>query len=221
MELVDMHGTPEAPVLSLQCIYHGYSLPGHRKMIQQKLKFLISMLQGLIFIFRAVESLRKIVIVSMQHPWPPRCPAEDTPSRKSQLSCSPVSDALLSSQPITPPLGNVSLVTWGIRNFQLLAAFRCNTAPLFSADGSVLYVQGRRRTRKWSVTSLLGERAFESVPNSYTSTPKSMYYNYCPVLAGVGKKNSILQHRLQKTCGFFFLFVCFNNFLNILPMEIM
>lgn len=87
MELVDMHGTPEAPVLSLQCIYHGYSLPGHRKMIQQKLKFLISMLQGLVFIFRAVESLRKIVIVSMQHPWPPSCPAEDTPSRKSQLCC--------------------------------------------------------------------------------------------------------------------------------------
>lgn len=87
MELVDMHGTPEAPVLSLQFIHHSYSLPGHRKMTQQKLKFLISMLQGLVFIFRAVESLRKIVIVSMQHPWPPSCPAEDTPSRKSQLCC--------------------------------------------------------------------------------------------------------------------------------------
>lgn len=71
MELVDMHGTPGAPVLSLQCIYHSYSLPGHRKTIQQKLKFLISMLQGLVFISRALESLRRIVVVSMQHPWPP------------------------------------------------------------------------------------------------------------------------------------------------------
>lgn len=67
MELIDMHGTPEAPILSLHCIYHGYSLLRHRKMIQQKLKFLISMLQGLIFIFRAVHSLRKIAIVSMDH----------------------------------------------------------------------------------------------------------------------------------------------------------
>lgn len=39
-------------------------------MIQQKLKFLISMLQGLMFISRALESLREMVIVSMQHPWP-------------------------------------------------------------------------------------------------------------------------------------------------------
>lgn len=85
MELVDMHGTPGAPVLSLHCIHHSYSLPGQRKMIQQKLKFLISMLQGLVFISRAVERLRRTFIVSMQHPWPPGCPAQDTPSRKSQL----------------------------------------------------------------------------------------------------------------------------------------
>lgn len=83
----------------------------------------------------------------------------------------------------------MSLVTWGIWNFQQFAAIRCNTAPIFSADGSVLYVQGRRRNLKWAVTSLPGEKAFKSVPNSYTFTPKAVYYNYYPVLAAVGKKN--------------------------------
>lgn len=108
-----MHGSPEeAPVLPLHCIYHGYSLPRHRKTIQQKLKFLISMLQGPIFIFRAAHSLRKIVIVSLAHSWNLRCPAEDTPSTKSQLSCSCVSDALLSSPSIRWLQENVSCVTY-------------------------------------------------------------------------------------------------------------
>lgn len=54
---------------------------------------------------------------------------------------SALSDALLSSQPITLALGNVSLVTGGIWNFQQFCAIRCDTAPLFSADGSVLCLQ--------------------------------------------------------------------------------
>lgn len=135
---------PEAPVLPLHYICHGYSLLGHRKMIQQKLVFLISMLQGLIFIFRAVHSFRNIVIVSMDHSWKLSCPAEDTPSPKSQLSCSCVSDALLASQPIRLLQENVSHVTycsWTL-NFELSAAIKCKTILfIFSPDGSVLYIQ--------------------------------------------------------------------------------
>lgn len=199
MELVDMHGTPEAPVLSLHCIHHSYSLPGQRKMIQQKLKFLISMLQGLVFISRAVERLRGTFIVSMQHPWPL---AALLRTLHQGNHSSALSDALLSSQPITPALGNVSLVTGGIWNFQQVCAIRCDTAPLFSADGSVLCLQGRRDLSR-AVTALLAERAFKSVPNSCTFTPKPVYYNYYPLLAAVGKKNAFLQAGYKKFVGLF------------------
>lgn len=108
---VDMHRTSGAPVLSLPCICHGYFIPGQRKMIQQKLNFLISMLQELIFIFRAVHSFRKIVIVSMEHSWSLKCPGEDTLSTKSQLFWPCISDALLSSHPIRLLQENVSSIT--------------------------------------------------------------------------------------------------------------
>lgn len=89
----------------------------------------------------------------------PSCPAGATPSRKSQLCCS-CKWCPAVPEPITLALGNVSLVTWGIWNFQQLAAIRCNTAPLLSADGSVLCFQGSRRNLQWALTSLLGEKAF-------------------------------------------------------------
>lgn len=77
----------------------------------------------------------------------------------------------------------------------------------------------RRRDLNRAVTSLLAERAFKSVPNSCTFTPKPVYYNYYPVLAAVGKKNTFLQHRLKKTCEDFLLALII--FLSSLPMEIM